>query len=164
MSLPLTRRIAKAALLTAAGAASVVGATGSAGAVDLQQATDLGGLSNLDTAGVTETAGDAAGTAAGLAGEVGGDALQGGMPTGKLLSDAGQTVTPVAEGAVYDALDTVNNGEIGDTVLQTTYSTVPMGDLQAGNLPTNDLAGGLTGDLPVGDLTGGGLPTGSLLT
>ena len=153
MSLPLTRRIAKAALLTAAGAASVVGATGSAGAVDLQQATDLGGLSSLDTAGVTETAGETAGEAAGLAGEMGGDALKGGMPTGELLSDAGQSVTPVAEEVVDDTLDTAN-GELGDTVLQATHSTLPMGDLQAGSLPTGDL----TGDLPVGNL-----PTGDLL-
>ena len=82
------------------------------------------------------------------------------MPTAKLLSEAGQTVTPHAEGPVYDALDTENNGELGDTVTQTTYSTLPMSELQAGTLPTSYL----TGDLPVGDLTGGGLPTGSLLT
>ncbi|MDG4866190.1 ATP-binding protein, partial [Streptomyces sp. T-3] len=45
MSLPLTRRIARAALLTAAGAASAVGAAGSASAVDLPATPDLGGLS-----------------------------------------------------------------------------------------------------------------------
>lgn len=45
MSLPVTRRIARAALLVAAGAAPVVAAAGSAGAVELPAKTpDLGGL------------------------------------------------------------------------------------------------------------------------
>ncbi|GAA3834069.1 ATP-binding protein [Streptomyces phyllanthi] len=49
MSLPLTRRIARAALLTAAGAASVVGAAGSASAApDLPATPNLGGLAALD--------------------------------------------------------------------------------------------------------------------
>lgn len=48
MSLPLTRRIAKAALLTAAGAATVVGAAGIATAAPAQPAGPLGGV-NLDT-------------------------------------------------------------------------------------------------------------------
>lgn len=165
MSLPLTRRFAKAALLTAAGAASVVGATGSAGAVDLPQATELGGLSNLDTAGVTEATGDTTGTAAGLAGEVGGDALRSGMPTGKVLSEAGQNATPVAEGLVYETLDTANDSELGATATRTTYGALHMDGLQHGAVP----AGGLTDDLPVGGLTGNGLsgsnlPTGTLLT
>ncbi|MFR9674340.1 ATP-binding protein [Streptomyces sp. TR06-5] len=153
MSLPLTRRIAQAALLTAAGAASVVGAAGSSSALDLQQATDLGGLSSLDTAGATDTAGDAAGSVTRLAGEAGGQALQSGMPTGELLTDAGQRVTPLAEGAVDEAVGTAN-GKLGDTVMQTTYGTLAMGDLQSGNLPTDSL----TGQLPVDSL-----PTGSLL-
>lgn len=49
MSLPLTRRIAKTVLLTAAGAASVVGTTGAASAAELPSTADVGGLSNLDT-------------------------------------------------------------------------------------------------------------------
>ncbi|CAL9573922.1 ATP-binding protein [Streptomyces griseomycini] len=52
MSLPLTRRIARAALLVAAGAAAGVGAAGSASAApELPTALDLGGLTALD--GVT---------------------------------------------------------------------------------------------------------------
>lgn len=158
MSLPLTRRIAKAALLTAAGAASVVGATGSAGAVDLQQASDLGGLSNLDTAGVTEAAGRTAGTAADLTGEVGGDALKGGMPTGRLMNEAGEAVTPLAERAVEDTTETAN-GELGETVTRTAHRTLPVDDLKDGRLPTEDLTGGGLTD----NLTGGSLPTGSTL-
>ncbi|MCH6162387.1 ATP-binding protein [Streptomyces marispadix] len=49
MSLPLTRRIAKTVLLTAAGAASVVGTAGAASAAELPTTADVGGLSNLDT-------------------------------------------------------------------------------------------------------------------
>lgn len=70
MSLPLTRRIARAALLVAAGAAAGVGAAGSASATpELPAAQDLGGLTVVDgTAGsavddvtkdVTRTVGDA---------------------------------------------------------------------------------------------------------
>ncbi|SCK32264.1 hypothetical protein [Streptomyces sp. WMMB 322] len=50
MSLPLTRRIAKTVLLTAAGAASVVGTAGAASAVELPTTTDVGGLSHPDNA------------------------------------------------------------------------------------------------------------------
>ena len=50
MSLPLTRRIARAVLLDAAGAASVVGAAGAASAAELPSTADLGGLSALDAA------------------------------------------------------------------------------------------------------------------
>jgi hypothetical protein len=153
MSLPLTRRIAKAALLTAAGAASVVGAAGSASAIDLQQANDLGGLSNLDTAGVTEATGSTVGTAAELAGEVGGDALEGGMPTGRLVSDAGESVTPLAEHAVADTTETVN-GELGQTAHRAADDLL-VDDLRGGGLPGGDL----TGDLVSGDVLGGGLPT-----
>ncbi len=53
MSLPLTRRIARAALLIAAGAAAVVGAAGSASAAPagLPATPNLGGLTALDSAG-----------------------------------------------------------------------------------------------------------------
>jgi hypothetical protein len=59
MSLPLTCRIAKTVLLTAAGAASVVGTAGVASAAELPTTADVGGLSKLDS-GVT---GDVEGTA-----------------------------------------------------------------------------------------------------
>ncbi|MER5180366.1 ATP-binding protein [Streptomyces sp. NPDC002896] len=57
MSLPLSRRIARAALLVAAGAAPVVGAAGSASAVDLPTAApNLGGLTALDAGSVESAA------------------------------------------------------------------------------------------------------------
>ncbi|CAL9430792.1 ATP-binding protein [Streptomyces sp. enrichment culture] len=109
MSLPLTRRIARAALLVAAGAAAGVGAAGTASAAPgLPAAPDLGGVTALDgaTRTVTEVAGDtggkaveqaapvaqeAAGGVAGSAGDVLGDtagaATEGGdLPTDSLTS------------------------------------------------------------------------------
>ncbi|MFD5116007.1 ATP-binding protein [Streptomyces sp. NPDC058220] len=112
MSLPLTRRIARAALIVAAGAAPVVGAAGFAHAAALPQATDLSAVTALDGAAVSDTVGTAgrtttpvaqkmAGDTAGSAGEVlsktastatkgakkaaaPADALGGGLPTGQL--------------------------------------------------------------------------------
>ncbi|MER6262189.1 ATP-binding protein, partial [Streptomyces sp900105245] len=68
MSLPLTRRIARAALLVAAGAAAGVGAAGSAGAAtNLPAATpNLGGLTALDGAHVGNTVDGAAQNASSL--------------------------------------------------------------------------------------------------
>ncbi|WP_446462556.1 ATP-binding protein [Streptomyces sp. BRA346] len=58
MSLPLTRRIARAALLVAASATPVVGAADAASAVDpaLPHTPKLGGLSSLDPSSVGELA------------------------------------------------------------------------------------------------------------
>ncbi|MER5826514.1 ATP-binding protein, partial [Streptomyces mirabilis] len=76
MSLPLTRRIARAALLIAAGAAPVVGAAGSASAAaELPATPDLGGLTALDGAHVGNTVDGATQNVTGLAGATGGNAL-----------------------------------------------------------------------------------------
>ncbi|NLU72099.1 ATP-binding protein [Streptomyces sp. HNM0575] len=64
MSLPLTRRIAKTVLLTAAGAASVVGAAGAASAAELPTTADVGGLSNLDNGVESHVSGAAEGAQA----------------------------------------------------------------------------------------------------
>lgn len=56
MSLPVTRRIARAALLVAAGAAPVVAAAGSASAAELPATKALGGLTApLDSRNTSET-------------------------------------------------------------------------------------------------------------
>ncbi|MFF5445180.1 ATP-binding protein [Streptomyces sp. NPDC012888] len=62
MSLPKTRRIARAALLLAAGAAPVVGAAGSASAAGVESLPAVGSVSALDSTtglvgGVTDPAG-----------------------------------------------------------------------------------------------------------
>ncbi|MEV6791056.1 ATP-binding protein [Streptomyces sp. NPDC051320] len=89
MSLSLTRRIARTALLIAAGAAPVVGAAGAASAAELPQAPNLGGVTALDGAGLSNTVDGTAHTAAGQAvGTVGSAAMpiagKSGLPTGKL--------------------------------------------------------------------------------
>ncbi|NJQ00992.1 hypothetical protein [Streptomyces zingiberis] len=55
MSLPLTRRIARAALLVAAGAAPLVGASGPSHAAGLPNSADLGRVGALDGASLGET-------------------------------------------------------------------------------------------------------------
>jgi len=94
MSLPLTRRIARAALLIAAGAAPVVGAAGSACAAttDLPATPNLGGLTTLDGAQVGNVDGVAQ-KVTGLAGNVG----------GKAAPQAVRTAAPVAQKAAGDA-------------------------------------------------------------
>ncbi|MEU3206991.1 hypothetical protein ABZ702_24600, partial [Streptomyces cyaneofuscatus] len=72
MSLPLTRRIARTALLIAAGAAPVVGAAGAASAAELPQTPDLGGLTALDGAGLGNTVDSAAQQGTQAAGDTGG--------------------------------------------------------------------------------------------
>ncbi|MCK7624131.1 ATP-binding protein [Streptomyces sp. RS10V-4] len=72
MSLPVTRRIARAALLVAAGAAPVVAAAGSASAVDLPpKGNELGGLTTLDSANTSKTLDRTARTGVGLVNETG---------------------------------------------------------------------------------------------
>ncbi|MFI8340290.1 ATP-binding protein [Streptomyces sp. NPDC085639] len=91
MSLPLTRRIARAALLIAAGAAPVVGAAGAASAAGLESVPQLGQLTATDGAATTDAATDAVGgatktlpaPAADLAGTTQG--LLGGLPAAQEL-------------------------------------------------------------------------------
>ncbi|MEU3049431.1 MULTISPECIES: ATP-binding protein [unclassified Streptomyces] len=135
MSLPLTRRIARAALLIAAGAAPVVGAAGSAGAATLPE-TPVGGLTALDTANVDGTVDSVSRETTEVAGQVGGPTAEKAAPAATgTLGKAAEQAAPVAERAAGDAA-----GEAGG--------------LLGGGLPTDALAGGATGAL------GGGLPLG----
>ncbi|MFJ8664971.1 ATP-binding protein [Streptomyces sp. NPDC093600] len=99
MSLPLTRRIARAALLVAAGAAPVVGAAGSASALDhgLAPTGALSGITSVDGAAVGDTVEDASQTTTGLAGQTGGKKV------GKAVGKAGETAAPVAGKAAETA-------------------------------------------------------------
>lgn len=100
MSLPLTRRIARAALIVAAGAAPVVGAVSSAGAVELPQAP-VGGLTALDTDGVGDKVDGASQKTTDLAGKTGGSAVKKAVPTaGKAVDKAGKTVGTTGESAL----------------------------------------------------------------
>ncbi|MER7666137.1 ATP-binding protein [Streptomyces sp. NPDC096193] len=147
MSLPLTRRIARAALLIAAGAAPVVGAAGSASAVDLPQAP-VGSLTALDAEGVTGTLDGAAQKSTEVAGQTGGSAVKKAVPAaGKTVGKTGKTATPVAQKAAGDAA-----GSAGDVLGETAGGATQ--SLGGGGLPTDGLAGGglPTDQLPVKDL------------
>ncbi|OKK06298.1 ATP-binding protein [Streptomyces sp. CB03234] len=134
MSLPLTRRIARAALLIAAGAAPVVGAAGSASAVDLSKGPELGGVSSLDTASATGTVSGASESTTGLVGEAGSKAVKQAVPAaGKTVAKTGEATTPVAQKAAGDAAG--NAGELVGGA--------------AGAAPTDALGGGVPAELPV---------------
>lgn len=135
MSLPLTRRIARAALLVAAGAAPVVGAAGSASAVELPATSNLGGLTALDGAHVGNTVDGAAQNATGLAGDTGGKAVKKVVPAaGKAVGKGAKTATPAAQKAAGGLA-----GGAGDVVGDAA------GSATGGGLPTSTLGG-----LPVG--------------
>ncbi|WP_019545244.1 hypothetical protein [Streptomyces sulphureus] len=115
MSLPSTRRIAKAALLTAAGAASVVGTAGSASALTTD-APDLSGVSSLDGEGLGTTADETLRGTSGLAGETGGDAVRQTLPAaGNIGGAAAKTALPAATDLGNGAKETV-----GDTTSSAT--------------------------------------------
>lgn len=124
MSNPLKRRMAKAALVLAAGAAPVIGSAAGASALSLPPATDLGTLSNVDAGMVGETAEGAMDAANALAGDAAGDAVQ-------------QTVP-----AALDATGAVTSGSgalLGKTTSTVTETGVP------GNMPTGSMPVGLLG-------------------
>ncbi|MFD8342742.1 MULTISPECIES: ATP-binding protein [Streptomyces] len=118
MSLPLTRRIARAALLIAAGAAPVVGAAGAAGAAGLPQTPALGGLTSLDGAGLSSTLDSTAKQGSHAANETGGKVVGTTLPAaGKTLEKAG----------------TLADGELTEDTLPT--KSLPTKGLPAKGLP-----------------------------
>ncbi|MFD0025551.1 ATP-binding protein [Streptomyces sp. NPDC058382] len=133
MSLPLTRRIVRTALLIAAGAAPVVGAAGAAGAAELPQAPDLGGLTTVDDAGL--------GKAVDGASQQGAEA--GGKVVGTTLPVASKTLGETGAKAAPAAVRTVGKATTGD-------ATDALGGITKGGLPTDSLGGLPTQGLPLG--------------
>ncbi|WP_432015068.1 ATP-binding protein [Streptomyces cucumeris] len=109
MSLPLTRRIARAALVVAAGAAPVVAAAGAASAAEaaLPQ-PKLGGLSALDTASVDQVADIASQQIGSTAGDVGGKA---GRTVTEVLPGKAAPATPVQHAKTLPAKATPAKGK-----------------------------------------------------
>ncbi|KMO98812.1 ATP-binding protein [Streptomyces roseus] len=141
MSLPLTRRIARTALLLAAGAAPVVGAAGAASAAGLESVPQLGALTSPDAAG---HAGDVVGT---------GEAAATGA------TETAAKAVPGAPAQVTDTATGLLGGLPAAKGLPT--DTLPTGSLPTGGLPTEGLpTGGLTSALPTQGLPLGGLPLG----
>ncbi|MGW6565376.1 ATP-binding protein [Streptomyces sp. NPDC054975] len=149
MSLPLTRRIARAALLVAAGAAPVVGAAGSASAMEHNIAPTgaLAGISSLDGAGVGTAVDGASQTATGVVGETGSKAVGKAVPAaGKTVGAAGKTATPAAQKVAGETAG--STGEVlGETAGAATESAPSTGALGQG-LPTGGVPS--LGGLPLG--------------
>lgn len=154
MSLPLTRRIARAALLVAAGAVPVVGAAGSAGAVELQEAAPLGSLTAVDAESLSGAVDGATQKTSDLAGNTGGNAVKQTVPAaGKTLGEAGKTLAPTAQKTAGEA-----TGTAGTVLGEAAGGT---GESLGGSLPTNQLVGGLpAGGLPTDQLPLKSLPLG----
>lgn len=139
MSLPLTRRIARTALLIAAGAAPVVGAAGAAGAAELPQAPQLGGLTTVEGAGLGQAV-DAAKPATDTAGKAGGKVVGTTLPVAaKTLGETGAKAAPAAKG-----VSKTTKGGASDTLGDAT------GAVTKGGLPTGNLGGLPTQGLPIG--------------
>ncbi|GAQ55910.1 hypothetical protein [Streptomyces acidiscabies] len=131
-SLPLTRRIARAALLVAAGAAAGVGVAGSASAAPAAPVPGLGGLTSLDTASVSNTLDAATEGATSTAGENGAKVAGQAVPVvGKSGGQAVKKVTPPASKAAG-----ATAGASGELVGETAKSTTK------GGLPTDSLTKG----------------------
>lgn len=147
MSLPLTRRIARAALLIAAGAAPVVGAAGSASALALPQAP-LDGLTALDAGALGSTVDGASQKTTELAG-TGGNAVKQTVPA------AGKAVGKAGKAAAHKVTDDTTQGA-GKVLGQTAGSATE--SLGGGALPTDSLgAEGLgAGSLPLNAVPLGG--------
>ncbi|WP_329589512.1 ATP-binding protein [Streptomyces sp. NBC_01362] len=129
MSLPLTRRIARAALLIAAGAAPVVGAAGAAGAAELPQAPELGGLTTVDGAGLGKTVDGASQQGTEVAGGTGGKIVGTTLPAAnKTVGKAGAETTPAVQKAAGGAA-----GSAGQVIGETA------GSVTGGGLPTQGL-------------------------
>lgn len=153
-----TRRIAKSALLTAAGAASVVGAAaGSANAVDLPEGPNLGGLSNLDGENLGDGLDSTAQNVTGLAGEAGGEAVKSAVPAaGKAVGSFGKSAVPAAQQAAGHSTGDSAEG-LGKALTTVTEGGLPTEALTETGLPTDtlpvstgSLGGGSIGGIPLG--------------
>ncbi|MFD3451874.1 ATP-binding protein [Streptomyces sp. NPDC058691] len=107
MSLPLTRRIARAALLVGAAAAPLIGA-GAASAAELPQVGDLGGLTNVDKAP------EVAGTVTNVAKDSGATkAVQQTVPaTARTVAGLGKTAQPAVSGVATKAVGTIGGAAV----------------------------------------------------
>ncbi|MDX3384852.1 ATP-binding protein [Streptomyces niveiscabiei] len=131
-SLPLTRRIARAALLVAAGAAAGVGVAGTASAAPAAPLSGLGGLTSLDTAGVSNTLDSTTQAATETAGQNGAKVTEQAVPAvGKSGGQAVKKVTPPASKAA-GATAGASGDLVGDTAKSATKGGLPTDSLTKG--------------------------------
>ncbi|MEU4096552.1 ATP-binding protein [Streptomyces sp. NPDC026673] len=147
MSLPLARRIARAALLVGAAAAPLIGAgAGAASAAELPQVGDLGGLTNVDKAP------DLTGTVNGVAKKSGAvKTVQEAVPaTTGTVTGLTKSAQPTVKKTATQAAKTVGGTatELGKTTKAADGSGLPLQGLPGG-LPS-------TGQLPLQGLPIGG--------
>ncbi|MFJ6212828.1 ATP-binding protein [Streptomyces sp. NPDC092296] len=148
MSLPLTRRIAQAALLVAAGAVPVVAASGTASAAELPRTADLGGLTQLDSDSLATHVQGVAHQTGRQVGKTGSSAVAAGVPTvadtlGATAAAAVPQVNKLAGAAAQQA---------GATAATT--GTMAAGAAQRAVAPVSggNPVSALTGALPLGQL------------
>lgn len=133
MSLPLTRRIAQAALLVGAAAAPLIGA-GAAHAAAPGHA--VGGLTALDGAALGSTVDGTSQHAAGIAAQDGTQAVKTAVPAaGRIVGTAGRTATPAAQQSAAQATDAA--GRIAGATAESLPVTGALPD--TGALPTDQL-------------------------
>lgn len=138
MSLPLTRRIAQAALVVAAGAVPVVAAGAAHAATpELPAVPNLGSLSQIDTAGLGGSVQNAAHHTGQLAGAGAGKAVAAGVP---VVADAAGTA---AGGAIPLA-----NRSIGSTAVQATQVAGQTAGTTRGLSSLGQAAGHATRSMP----------------
>ncbi len=149
MSLPLTRRITRAALLVAAGTAAGVGAAGSAlAAPGLPATPNLSGVTTPEVADARATVHGATKTLTGTVGTTGGQKAEKAAPVagetgGRVLHQA----TPLAQKTAGDVAGTAGD-TVGDTTGPVTGGAhLPTGQVPTDRLPTNPLP---TRQLPLG--------------
>ncbi|MBT2386468.1 ATP-binding protein [Streptomyces sp. ISL-11] len=134
MSLPLSRRIARVALLVAAGAAPVIGAAGAASAADLKAPELTSGLSTVDGANLGNNIDATSHKAGAVTSEVGHKAVNTAVPaTTDTLGKAAKTTTPAAQKVAGD-LGASAAGVVGDTA-----KAAPKGGAGLPSLPTKGL-------------------------
>ncbi|MEU5419816.1 ATP-binding protein [Streptomyces sp. NPDC001407] len=134
MSLPLSRRIARVALLVAAGAAPVIGAAGAANAADFK-APELGGLSTVDGASLGNNIAATSHKAGVATAEVGHKAVDTAAPgTTDTLGKTAQSTTPAAQKVAGD-LGGSAAGVVGTTAETATKGGLPTKGLPTGGLP-----------------------------
>ncbi|MCC3769063.1 ATP-binding protein [Streptomyces sp. UNOC14_S4] len=135
MSLPLSRRIARVALLVAAGAAPVMGAAGAASAADLK-APEVSGLTAVDGATLGNNVASASHQAGVVGAQAGHKAVDTTLPsTTDTVGKTAQTTAPAAQKVAGDLGGSVA-GVAGSTAQSVTKDGLPTKGLPStGSLP-----------------------------
>ncbi|WP_052851560.1 hypothetical protein [Streptomyces avicenniae] len=130
---PFARRIARAALLLAAGAAPVAGAAGQAVAAGAEQplAAPLAGLEGLESAGVEQTLENVTTAANGVVNKIGGEFVTAVMPVvGPMANDLATGTGRTAATTVRDVVGSPEDARAATNELSGTAASVARPDAQ----------------------------------